>query len=195
MYSRSKNIWTLANPTLIRFSLVYTISLLCACATAPKDDEAPIYDSSQQSSPEDARLDKTKLADSLGVLKDVEDIGFHQVSFNDCSIPRRFRKGSSCSTQYLAVINFRMRCRNSEGTVEQQVSQYELTPLVSNSVKWGVGKLEGNTRTDSRGYGRAIIRSWTPVDSKLFRLTANGQVMAVTAKQVRQFVLPRYWCR
>lgn len=149
----------------------------------------------RSSRPRVQSLDKVKLAKSLGVYKDIEDIGFHQVSFNDCSIPKQYRKSGQCSTQYLAVINFRMRCRNSEGTVEQQVSQYELEPMVSNDVKWGLGKLEGSTSTDNRGYGRAVIRSHSPIGAKQFRLTANGQVMAVTARLVRQFVLPRYWCR
>jgi hypothetical protein len=172
------------------------VTMPFGCAMAPKS-ESP-SSASRQGSPAKPRsapsLDKVKLAKQLGLFKDKTDIGFKQITFNDCSIPRTFRKNSQCSTQFLAMINFRMRCRDSEGTVEQQVTNYELTPLTSNSVKWELGSLNGYTKTDSRGFGQVFVRSWSRVDNQQFRLTANGQIMGVSAKQVRQFVLPRYWC-
>ena len=196
MYSPEKNPAKFINPMRIsQIVLIFFCGFIFSCATPIRTEPGPSTSPTRQSRPAKKSVDKVKLAKSLGVYKDIEDIGFHQVSFNDCSIPREFRKGSACSTQYLSVINFRMRCRNSEGTVEQQVSNYELEPMVSSDVRWGVGKLEGSTATDNRGYGRAIVRSHNPIGAKQFRLTANGQVMAVTARLVRQFVLPRYWCR
>lgn len=139
-------------------------------------------------------LDKVKLAKDLGMYRKKMNTGFEQRAFNDCSLPRRYRKTQECSTQYLAVVNFRMRCRNSRGTVNEQVSNYELTPLKSRSIKWHIGKLEGQTQTDPLGYGQVIVRSHFPMKKKQFRLFANGHVMGVSAEEVRQFVLPKYWC-
>ena len=160
----------------------------------PDSDSSPKPRSQSIEKPKAAQLDKKQLTKQLGLYRDKTEIGFKQITFNDCSIPRQFRKNSECSTQFLAMINFRMRCRDSEGTVEQQVTNYELTALTSDNIKWDLGSLSGTTKTDSRGFGQVIVRSWSRVDNKQFRLTANGQIMGVSAKQVRQFVLPKYWC-
>lgn len=138
-------------------------------------------------------VDLVKLSKELGMYKDIRDIGFYERTFNDCRLPREHRLTQKCNTQILTAIQFRMRCRDSEGTVEN-VSHHELEPLVSSSVRWNLSRYSGTTTTDASGFGRVLVRSAKSLRNKRFRLTHNNQMMAVSASEVRQFVLPRYWC-
>lgn len=180
-------------------TIIFLSSVAAGCATSQNqpntlDQGFDLSQPTRQSQPSPPRLNKVQMAKRIGLFRDQTEVGFRQSSFNDCTLPRDLRKNHRCSTQYLSLINFRMRCRDSEGTVDEQVSNYELTPLRSRHIKWEVGSLNGKTQTDSRGYGQVIVRSWAPIESQQFRLTANGHIMGVPVKQVRQFVLPKYWC-
>lgn len=138
-------------------------------------------------------VDLVALSQRLGMYKDVSDVGFFERTFNDCSLPKEHRLSYGCSTQILTAIQFRMRCRDSEGTV-QSVSNYELEPLVTAAVRWNLSQYSGTTSTNSSGFGRVLVRSPRSLRNERFRLTHNNQMMAVSAAEVRQFVLPKYWC-
>ena len=180
-------------------SLLFLISLFifAGCTTAPKtpseEPTQPIPSPSQTHKRFLSPAEIEQLSQYLKMERPIEDIGYQEKTFNDCSIPREFRLDENCSTQYLTLIHFRMRCRESEGTVES-VSHMELSPLVSNSIKWNIGRLKGKTSTDGRGYGTVRTISKSSIRNQSIRLTANGQIMSVRVNEVRQFVLPRYWC-
>lgn len=178
--------------------LIPLLLLSTACTTAPKPEEP-----AEVEVPSDSRgvrlkklppLDLKKVSEQLKFERPVEDVGFEEKAFNDCTLPPGYRLSDSCGTQYLTVVHFRMRCRDSEGTVES-VTHQELTPLMSRDIKWNLAGQSGTTSTDKRGYG--TVRALTPqsVKGKSFRLTVNEQIMSVEVGEVRQFVLPNYWCK
>jgi hypothetical protein len=184
--------------TRISLALLLSAFLGTACTTAPKTTEPvdePIADDSRGVRVKRLPpLDLAKVSQQLGTERSLEDVGYQEKAFNDCALPEGYRLSDSCSTQYLSVIHFRMRCRDSEGTVES-VSSGELSPLVSRSIKWNLAGQNGGTSTNAKGYG--IVRALTPSSTrgKSFRLTVNQQIMSVEVGEVRQFVLPNYWCR
>lgn len=187
---------------MFRLLVVFTAILFVstACTTAPKTIDEPVEDEL----PSDTRggvrvkrlppLDLKKVSEQLQFERPIEDIGYEEKAFNDCALPEGYRLSDSCSTQYLTVIHFRMRCRDSEGTVES-VTHQELKPLMSRNIKWNLSGQNGVTSTDKKGYG--TVRSLTPHSTKgnSFRLAVNKQIMSVEVGEVRQFVLPNYWCQ
>lgn len=185
--------------TLKALYILLSVVLISSCTTMDKGVESdetlpPTQTTTRQRKPVPP-VDLEKLSKSMGMYKDVTDVGFSEKPFNDCDLPVPHRvRPNDCSTQYLTAIQFRMRCRDSEGTVES-VSQYELEPLTASGIRWNIEGQGGTTSTNSSGFGRVLIRSPRSLRKKQFRLTHNGQIMGVSAAEVRQFVLPKYWCR
>lgn len=172
---------------------IVTLFLIFGCATP---SVAPQKQGSSSKSPNKRvpSFDIKKLSQSLGMEKPMTDIGFRQKGFNDCQLPRHLRLGAKCGTQYLTILQFRLRCRNSSGTVES-VSQLELKPVRSRQIKWQLGNKQGFTQTTPSGYARVRLLSSRPMGRTRFLLSSKGQVMGVSAEEVRQFVLPNYWCQ
>lgn len=174
-----------------------TLAVTACTTTDQAREKSDRWEEPRQPVPTRKRIkpvDLVKLSKKLGMYKDVTDVGFYERTFNDCSLPREHRLSNGCSTQILTAIQFRTRCRDSEGTVES-VTNFELEPMVASAVKWNLGRHSGTTPTNTSGYGRILVRSARSLRNERFRLTHNNQMMAVTAAEVRQFVLPRYWCR
>ncbi len=90
------------------------------------------------------------------------------------------------------VIHFQLQCRDSEGTISN--ADYEVTPVVSDRVKWNLGKAEGLTETDTAGYGQIRYIASSSQKNQKLRLTVNGKYLILTASEVRRVVAPGSWC-
>ena len=180
----------IAHKTPWIFAFVF---LLLGCASQPTSQTTEQSQKGSKSPKSRASFNLHKFAASQGMDIPITEVGFRQKSFNDCQLPRYLRKAKKCSTQYLNVLNFRMRCRESSGTVES-VTQMELTPVQSRQVNWKIAGLKGLTTTTSEGYAQVRFISHRPMGRQQFLISSRGKIMGVSAREVRQFVLPNYWC-
>lgn len=178
---------------LMRSLAGVTFFLILGCTNQPVSPSRSKNMDSRHHSKRYPPFNLSKFAQSIGMDMPVTETGFHQKSFNDCQLPRHLRKTGQCATQYLNILNFRMRCRDSSGTVES-VSRMELTPIRSRRVNWKIADLNGFTTTSPNGYARVRFLSHGPIGKKQFIVSSNGKIMGVSAEEVRQFVLPNYWC-
>ena len=104
-------------------------------------------------------LNLDQVQDALKMHYATENLGFRQKRFNPCGVDRR---QTNCKKKYFSVVNIRIQCRSSMGTVEH-VSNYELKPLAYKSISWKLGLYRGELQTDSGGF--AQIRVITPGSS------------------------------
>jgi hypothetical protein len=93
----------------------------------------------------------------------------------------------------LAIIHFRLQCRDSEGTVDEVTSD-NIQNLSDRQITWAMRGLNGDSITDSRGYGeihQVFLKS--PKYDRL-RLGANGEYLYMRANEITSVVAPKPWC-
>lgn len=168
--------------------LILAIIVLAGCTTAQKS-EGP-QDTSRAGQQKSQAIDVDKLQSALDMDRSADELGYKEKAFNACKLGL---SSSQCQNQYLSVIHFRLMCRNSVGTV-QSVSNYELTPVVSDNVRWTLGLYKGRASLDEEGYGR--IRVITPGSSRSQKLSLQirDQALGVSANEITRLVLPKDWC-
>ena len=139
-------------------------------------------------------IDILGLERSLGLDSGREDLGFHEKSFDTCSVGYGYSASHNCKKQSFVSIRFQLQCRESEGTISN--ADYEVKAIASDHVKWNLGKTgSGLTPTDGDGYGEIrTIASSTQAQQKL-RLTVNGKFLILTAAEIRRIVTPGDWCK
>jgi hypothetical protein len=94
----------------------------------------------------------------------------------------------------MAVIHFRLQCRDSEGTISTALGPSDLVAIAGQGVHWTLQKIDGATRTDGEGYGtvRALFPR-TPRNDWL-RIAVGVQFLNVRAHTISRIVTPRPWC-
>ena len=195
-----------------RLLILVTSIFLGACATAPKTepylahafDPGPAASAAPAANPvskvprapsEKAPFrhgyDMAQLQGQLGLARDAKDLGFAEKSFNGCRMGVKGDDGK-CGNRFLSVVNFRLVCRDSEETIQSMVTN--TTPLVSDKIRWKLSGIEGVTKTDSDGYGSVQVVSAKPAHGQRLVLIVGKQFLGVDISQVRQIIVPNYWC-
>lgn len=183
----------------MRIILAISFLFLLACASEEirTPEEKPVSEKSKSiskpSTKKDMYFDIRKLQSGLGMFRNASELGFDEISFNPCEHGLSTASGDGCNRQMLSVVHFRLRCRDSEGTVEY-VSNAELVPVVSDRIQWWLGDNSGFTSTDGKGYGQIVTVSVSSVRSKRLALKIGGNSLGLQASQVKQVVVPRDWC-
>jgi hypothetical protein len=137
-------------------------------------------------------LDIVSLRNHLGLKRSQTDLGYAEKSFDGCKLGF-YGEDGKCGPRYLTVVNFRLMCRDSEGTVETVVR--DLTPVVTNEVKWKVSTdFNGITRTDSSGYGTLQVVTSKTLRGQRLVLTVGNQFLGLPVSEITQVVVPVYWC-
>ena len=156
---------------------------MTGCSTVEKDPQATPVPQAQ------GGPNIKEIKNRLNMNRDRIVMGFKEGRFNRCD----FVSESPCLDNFLAIIHFRMLCRESEGTVDA-VSKADLLPVQSDSVAWRLGSFIGRTRTDSDGFGQIeVIRPRSSLHQRL-RLTIDGQFVATPAREAGLIVVPGNWC-
>ncbi|NJL24139.1 MAG: hypothetical protein HC902_02475 [Calothrix sp. SM1_5_4] len=177
---------TFANPlrALAFFLLIFSV----ACTTSRKAEEQP---AAPIASEEDPLKNTRLLQDRLGMIREPDDLGFQEKSFNPCSHGRAPAQG--CKNQYFTVVHFQLLCRDSEGSVS--TVPLRLAPITSDRVSWKVGGRSGGTRTDKDGYGQLAVLSERSTRGQRLILRIGPQFVGLTVNEVSKIVLPKNFCR
>lgn len=164
-------------------ALFFVVALLSACTSSPK--RGPITGSETEDYPAPI-LKEAPLQDRLGMRRNADDLGFAEKTFKTCG------EGGVCRPQYFSVVHFQLLCRDSEGTVSNVPIQ--LTPLTSGRVLWQLGKLNGGTSTDAKGFGQFTVVSEKTTRGQRLILRIGKQFMGFTVSEVSKVVLPQNFC-
>ncbi len=179
--------------------------LVCACSTAPKNEPSGAIASPEPRTPAASHAspiapkvpvarpsyDIIQLLSQVGLERDSKDLGYAEKPFDGCQVKVKDEKGK-CGNRYLTVVHFRLVCRDSEETTESIATN--LTPLYSEKVKWKIAGSEGMTKTDGDGYGQVRLVSARPSLGQRFVLIVGKQFLGLDISEVRQIVVPNYWC-
>jgi hypothetical protein len=160
--------------------LCLCLLLISACTTAPNRYKSEPAET--MPSPPSAEL---PLQDRLGMRRAADDLGFAEKAFRNC-------EGGPCRPQYFSVVHFQLLCRDSEGTVSS--APIHLTPLISDSVRWQLGRASGGTKTDAQGFGQFTLISERPTKGQRLILRIGKQFMGFTVSEVSKVVLPQNFC-
>lgn len=163
-------------------ALFVFILTLGACTTGSKRSE-PILE--REEVPQFSKT-PAPLQDRLGMHRAADDLGFAEKQFKNCG------EGGVCRPQYFSVVHFQLLCRDSEGTVSNV--PIHLTPLISNRILWQLGKLNGESSTDDRGFGQFTVVSERPNRGQRLILRIGKQFMGFTVSEVSKVVLPQNFC-
>ncbi len=156
--------------------------ILAACTTTRKSPP-PGNETEDYPAPV---IPEVPLQDRLGMRRDADDLGFAEKSFQSCA------GGGVCRPQYFSVVHFQLLCRDSEGTVSNV--PVHLTPLTSGRVLWQLGKMNGGTSTDAKGFGQFSVVSERPTRGQRLILRIGKQFMGFTVSEVSKVVLPQNFC-
>jgi hypothetical protein len=135
-------------------------------------------------------IDLDGLQRSLGL--DAPESGFFEKSFDTCQVGYGYSSSHDCHTAYFVVVNFQLQCRDSDGTVSDV--DYTVTPVVSDKIKWNLGKQEGFIATDVEGHGRVRAITRSKNHTQKLRLTVDGDFLILNAGDVKRIVAPKSWC-
>jgi hypothetical protein len=168
---------------LLPFALV---CLLFGCVgPSKKGEKAPVF------SPSSPLFDIEALKLRLGVVRDVEDLGYEAKGFDSCAYEAA--PVADCGPRQLVMVYFRLQCRESVGTVNE-VTNIELMPVTTSHIRWRLGGATGWTSTDADGYGRVQFISAANPKNQRFSLTIKTNSLGVTAQDVTRIIVPRDWC-
>jgi hypothetical protein len=174
--------------------LVLFATILPGCATAPPIPPAPPPATANRPAAPQPSGDFTTLQWSriLGLDRNREDLGYRERRFRPCDFGGDAR-GGECTQRHFSTVFFRLRCRDSDGTVEY-VSMSELSPVISNHVRWWLGDDTGVVETDREGYGQVFALNEASPRARRLMIKIGTLSLGITAEDARDIIVPRDWC-
>lgn len=165
---------------------------LAACASPPKpapevDLPPPIFGDAEETE----NIDVQGLQRSMGMARPLESLGFREKAFNSCRAGYGYSSSQNCRNLHLMVLNFRLLCRDSEGTVSEII---QLTPVTNGQVRWNLDSQQGYVPTDGEGFGQIVAVMPKSTAKKRLRLTVANDFLLTQAGEVGRIVVPRQWC-
>ena len=185
--------------------LAFAILTLSACAsdTASKSYKNPV-DAPSMNSPELSvdtstssveNIDYVALQRSLNLDIPVEQLGVREKVFNTCDVGYGYSKNKNCRRQYFFVLNFRLMCRDSEGTISTTLTDADTMPIASREVNWSLTKnLSGSLITDGLGYGQIATVAPIPQSKQRVKIAVGNEFLYMRAHEMKKIITPRPWC-
>lgn len=165
---------------------------LASCTTTPVKPPAtpsvPVDDGKEVS------IDYESIKRHLQMDRERSSLGFAEKSFNTCQTGYGYSRSQNCRQQNLTVINFRLLCRDSEGTISTVLTEADLRPLERRSVRWNLKGTQGTTYTDSDGYGQILAASSGSQKNQRVRIAIGNEFLYMKAGELQRVITPRPWC-
>lgn len=175
-------------------ALGFAAFVLASCVTAqvPQEEQVPPPAPVVEAEPE--HVDLEGLERALKLARPEQELGYKEASFNSCSIGYGFSSSKDCRKMTMAVINFRLQCRDSVDTVSTALSAADLVAISGQRVRWTIQKQDGTATTDGDGY--ASLRAVFPRSPKndWLRIAVGVQFLNMRANTITRVVTPRPWC-
>jgi len=179
------------------FSLGF-IFFVIACNTAPKQANvatAPkriLLPSSETGEP---NVDYVALQRSLGLERTPESLGFAEKPFNTCTAGYGYSSTNNCRQMYFVVINYQLTCRMSDDAVANGISNEDQIPIGNRSLIWTLKGVNGNSQTDSQGFGQIATVSAISQRPQRLKLSTGVDFLYMKANELTKVVTPHSWCQ
>lgn len=168
---------------------------LTACSTSSKKESSVVVpEPSPVSESRTPSIDYEGLQKHLGLAQDREELGYKEKIFNTCEVGYGFPSGSQCHREQFVVIQFRLLCRDSEGTISTVLTDEDLKPLERRSVRWNLKGIQGTTYTDNDGYGQIVTTSMQSQKGQRLRLAIGNEFLYMRSHEIKKVITPHPWC-
>lgn len=177
----------------MKFAITALVLFLTACTSTPKKETytPPAYEEPVSTSP---KIDYYALQAFLGMDRPPEELGYTEKAFNTCEAGFGFSRSQDCRTEYFVLLNFRLMCRDTEGTISTVLTDSDVTALSGRNVKWSLKGIDGTTQTDGWGYGQIRITSPISQKKQRVRLSVGSQFLYMRANEITKVITPLPWC-
>lgn len=171
--------------------------LATACSSAPIESPLPGPRTTLPSEPVEnqrSSIDYVGLQRSMGMEIPVEKLGYKEKAFDTCQAGYGYSTTHNCHREYMVVINFRLQCRDSVGTVAEGVTNADLTNIANRPVRWNLKPNQGVTNTDSEGYGQIMTVASRSQRSERLKIGVGNEFLYMRAGEITRVVTPQPWC-
>lgn len=139
------------------------------------------------------KVDLRELQQNLQMVKNQHDLGLDERSFNTCDVAAGYSRTNNCRIKVFSVLPIQILCRNSRGTVEA-VNDYELRPLVSDSIKWQIAGYEGGSRSSRSGHLQIRLVSNKGIYRQKLTLFKDKKYLRLRVSSAERIIVPADWC-
>lgn len=167
---------------------------LVACTTPPKKATAPspaIDDTARGQTPS---IDYFSIQRELHLDRPVEQLGYAEKNFNTCQMGYGYSKSQDCRNLYMLVLNVRLMCRDSEGTISTILTEADVTPIAGRTVRWNLKSVQGSVVTDHQGYGQIVAVASRSERRERIKLAVGNEFLYMRANEITKVITPKPWC-
>jgi hypothetical protein len=144
--------------------------------------------------PQEIIVNYDELKQRLKIQMPEKKLGYLERAFNTCAVESGFSSSKNCQQMYLAIIHYRLRCRFSEGTVSEAVTDSDMKAIANQSIIWTIKNKTGMSLTDDEGYAEIHqVFSKSPRGERL-KLLSNNDFLYMRVNEITSVVAPSPWC-
>ncbi|MCB0347979.1 MAG: hypothetical protein KDD37_04050 [Bdellovibrionales bacterium] len=134
------------------------------------------------------------LEQSINFKIDTEKLGYFQKQFNTCRVGAGYSPNSNCRSLTYTIIHFRIRCRDTEGTTSEVVTEANLTDNSNKTMHWTLKNKTGELTTNGEGYGQIReVYQGSPKRDRL-RISDGKKFLYLRANEITTAIVPSNWC-
>jgi hypothetical protein len=168
---------------------------LVACTTTPKKETvsspSPRNDNASSATPS---IDYFSIQRELHLDRPAEELGYSEKSFNTCQMGYGYSKSQDCRNLYFVVLNVRLMCRDSEGTISTVLTEADVAPIAGRTVRWNLKAIQGSVITDHQGYGQIVAVSPRSERRERIKLAVGSEFLYMRANEITKVITPKPWC-
>jgi hypothetical protein len=131
----------------------------------------------------------------LNISPDKDKLGFTEKSFDTCEVGNGYSKVKNCRRIIFGLVQFRLQCRDTEGTTSEIITAANLEPMSHKDLSWSLKQFSGKAKTDSQGYAQIRYALPTSQRGQRLRVGTQSDFLYLKADEVKQVITPKYWCR
>lgn len=178
------------------FFVVFCFIFLIACSTTPKKaDPAPeSLPVSSSVKTEEENIDYPSIQRSLGMSREMNNLGYAEKSFNTCEMGYGFSRSQNCHKEIFAVIHFQLLCRDSQGTISTALTRDDMEALAGRKIRWSLHKKSGAVVLDHDGHGQILMSFPQSPKYQRLKLAAGNDALYLKAGEIKRVVTPSNWC-
>lgn len=174
----------------MRLTLIFFIlSFISACA----HKSVLVLEVGRNPATKQASYDLNQIQSALGMERSPGELGFTEKQFDSCKT-RVPGGGERCGTRFFSVLDFKLSCRDSEGTISTVASAASAKPLVSDKVEYQLAGSRGVLQTDREGNVQLRMVTTQPLRGQRLVVTVGRQFFGKEISGITQIILPNYWC-
>ncbi|MGE5085221.1 MAG: hypothetical protein ACM3MG_02910 [Bacillota bacterium] len=168
---------------------------ITACTTTPKKETVYIPPTAKEpSGSELPSIDYISIQRELHLDRPAEQLGYAEKSFNTCDMGYGYSKSQNCRSLYMVVLNVRLMCRDSEGTISTILTDADVSPIAGRKVRWNLKAVQGAVVTDNQGYGQIVAVSPRSERRERVKLAVGSEFLYMRANEITKVITPKPWC-